>query len=91
MKITISPIGNGIIIGSTTVQSKGIGILINGIPSKGLTAGGGIGMIAGGMYPTGQYFKARFGRKSPGFSIGGKPLGIGKVPTIFNFLQNSFQ
>jgi hypothetical protein len=46
--------GSGITIGGIVVHIIGNGILIYGCPSIGL--GNGIGIKAGGRYPTGQYF-----------------------------------
>jgi hypothetical protein len=91
IKITITPSPIGITIGSTFVHTIGIGILIKGRPSSGLTIGGGRGIKEGGKYPTGQYFNPRSGKNPAGFSIGGKPAGRGRRPTLFRFLQNSFQ
>ena len=48
MNITITPIGKGITIGGITVHIIGIGILIKGRPSNGLTKGGGKGINEGG-------------------------------------------
>jgi hypothetical protein len=90
MNITMTPIGKGITIGSTIVQIIGKGILINGCPSKGLTSGG-IGIKAGGRYPTGQYLIPILGVNLEKFSTGGMPLGIGIRPTMVAFLENSFQ
>jgi hypothetical protein len=91
MNITITPIGKGITIGGITVHIIGIGILIKGIPSKGLTKGGGNGIKDGGRYPTGQYFNPMLGRNPAGFSIGGNPFGKGRIPTVVAFFANSFQ
>ena len=91
MNITITPIGSGITIGGIIVHIIGIGILMKGVPSSGFTNGGGKGIKEGGRYPTGQYFKPIFGKNPAGFSIGGNPLGIGRIPTVVAFLANSFQ
>ena len=91
MNITIRPIGKGITIGSTLVHTIGIGILMKGNPSRGLSKGGGRGIKEGGRYPTGQYFIPQLGANKAGFSIGGTPFSIGSNPTLLAFFENSFQ